>query len=436
MDDNNICQIRQTCRICGGNDLRSVIHLGDQHIASVFVKDQTDAWLRRAYPLELVRCAAPGGCGLVQLRHSISPGILYNAYGYRSGTNELMRRNLESIAAKAEAMAGLAAGDTVFDIGCNDGTLLDAFQTPGIDRLGIDPAPNVVASAREKGIEVICDFFSKQAYEAVRPGRKAKVIASIAMFYDLEAPDVFVRDVAGLLADDGVWVIEMVYLPLILQNNSFDTICHEHLGYYSLHQLEWLLAPHGLGIYGVELNAVNGGSIRLFVRKHTLGPVPSVTRQQLAVIRADESALGLDNETPYKVFYRSVCRIRDILCRLLKRIHEDGKTVYIYGASTKGNTILQFCGIDKQLVPKAADRNVEKWGARTPATGIEIISEEAARTDRPDYFLALPWHFMNVFQEREAAFLSRGGRFIVPLPNVRLLGKDGYDEAVDIYPDL
>lgn len=436
MGINNICQKRQTCRICGSNDLRRVIDLGAQFIASVFVIDQADERLRQAYPLELVRCSSPGGCGLVQLRHSISPRVLYNAYGYRSGINEQMRRNLESIATAAESMACLAPGDTVLDIGCNDGTLLAAFRRSGIDRLGIDPAANVVSSAREKGIEAVCDFFSKGIYHGVRPGIKAKIVASIAMFYDLEDPGAFVRDVADILADDGVWVAEMVYLPFILKNNAFDTICHEHLGYYTLRQLEWLLAPNGLKIYGVALNDVNGGSIRLFIRKHSAGPVSEETVRQLNTIRENELSLGLDNESPYQAFYDKVCGIRDTLRTVLETINTRGKTVYIYGASTKGNTILQFCGIDRRLIPLAADRNPEKWGTRTPFTNIEIISEEQSRSHQPDYFLALPWHFVNAFRKREAAFLSRGGRFILPLPRVRILGKNGYAEAADIYSDL
>ncbi|MDY6822805.1 MAG: class I SAM-dependent methyltransferase [Thermodesulfobacteriota bacterium] len=436
MQKNNICQTRQTCRICGGWDLKPVIRLGDQYIASVFARDQADDRLRRPYPLELVRCDAPGGCGLVQLQHSIAPDVLYDAYGYRSGINEQMRRNLQTIAAAAETMTGLRPGDTVFDVGCNDGTLLEAFNTGGIDRMGIDPAPNVVTLAREKGVEVICDFFSKSLYDAARPRVKAKVVTSIAMFYDLEDPNAFVREVAGLMADDGVWVVEMVYLPFILQNNAFDTICHEHLGYYSLRQLEWLFQGQGLAIHDVELNIVNGGSIRLFVRKPAAGPVPEDTVRRLDRIRRNERALALGSDAPYAVFCDAVCDIRDTLRALLARLHADGRTVYIYGASTKGNTILQFCGIDRRWIPRAADRNPEKWTTLTPATGIEIISEKQARAEAPDYFLVLPWHFMEVFRSREAAFLHRGGRFILPLPRVRILGKDGYEEAADIYPDL
>jgi len=436
MDIKNICQTKQTCRICGSKNLKPVVDLGGQCISSVFVNDQFDDRLQSTYPLELVRCADPGGCELVQLRHSISPRVLYDYYGYRSGINEAMQRNLQEIADTAASMVSLKAGDIVCDIGCNDGTLLDSFKSAGTDLLGIDPAPNVVAFAREKGIEVVCDFFSKRVYEAVRPGKKAKIITSIAMFYDLDAPAGFVRDVAEIMADDGVWVVEMVYLPSILKNNAFDAICHEHLAYYTLRQVEWLLLSQNLAVYKIELNNVNGGSIRLFIRKQTAGPVSKETVLQLEQIRTTELALMLDSDIPYKKFYQSICAIRKDLRRLLKRLHSDGKTVYIYGASTKGNTVLQFCGIDERLVPKAADRNPEKWSTKTPATNIEIISENQARDERPDYFLALPWHFIKEFCKREAAFLARGGLFIIPLPEVKVLGEMGDDEISDFCSHL
>ncbi len=429
MPADDICQERTTCRICGADELTPVLDLGEQCLASVFEAGTPPDWLRRPYPLELVRCADAGGCGLVQLRHSISPRILYRHYGYRSGINERMRENLIDIAAVAEAMAGLRPGDTVCDIGCNDGTLLESLATVGVDKLGIDPAENVVRIARGKGLDVICDFFSREVYEAARPGQKARIVAAIAMFYDLDDPAAFVRDVAAVLADDGVWVMEMVYFPFMLKNNSFDSICHEHLEYYCLRQLEWLLDNQGLCIHRVGFNDINGGSIRLFIRKQAAGPVPDVTRRTLTEIRAEETALGLDTEAPFQKFYESALVVREELRRLLEDIRSRGQTVYVYGASTKGNTILQFCGIDSRTIPKAADRNPDKWSTRTPATNIEIISEAQARKENPDYFLVLPWSFIDVFKRRESDFLNNGGKFILPLPHVRIVGKNGHETA-------
>ena len=432
MSSDNICRKRSTCRICGSDKLVPVINLGRQCLASVFESGTPPDWLRQTYPLELVRCNDDAGCGLVQLGHSIAPRVLYRHYGYRSGINERMRRNLVDIARAAEEMACLRPGDTVCDIGCNDGTFLDALATPGVDRLGIDPAENVIESAREKGLDVICDFFSRPVYENARPGIKARIVATIAMFYDLDDPVRFVGDVAGVLADDGVWVMEMAYFPFMLKNHSFDNICHEHLAYYCLRQLEWLLMQQDLYIHGIAFNDINGGSIRLFIRRPAAGPVPDKTRETLSRIRREERLLGLDSSTPYTAFYESALAIRKNLNRLLHDIRDQGKTVYAYGASTKGNIILQFCDINNRLVRKAADRNPDKWSFRTPATGIEIISEQQARDEKPDYFLVLPWSFVDVFKERESDFLKNGGKFILPLPDVRLIGENGDETAAAV----
>jgi NDP-4-keto-2,6-dideoxyhexose 3-C-methyltransferase len=411
----------ERCRICGAPELTTVIDLGEQYIATHFVAGSVPDFLKSRFPLELVRCTGQEGCGLVQLRHSVSPSLLYFDYGYQSGINQSMRDNLADITAKVEETIKLRPGDTVLDIGCNDGTLLCSYQTVGLDKIGIDPSSNVLGLAREKGLDVVNDYFSTAAYDKVRPNKKARVVTSIAMFYDLESPGDFVRDVASIMADDGVWVIELSYLPFMLQRNSFDTICHEHLEYYSLSTLEWLVDKEGLGVQRIEFNDINGGSIRLFIRRKS-----AIDQQEGALERArkSEKELSLRDEQTYVSFRENVTRVREDLRRLLQETKERRQTVYIYGASTKGNVILQFCGIDKDLVPKAADRNPDKWGRHTLGTNIEIISEEQARAERPDYFLVLPWHFLNEFKEREKSFLEGGGKFILPLPEVRVLGKE------------
>jgi NDP-4-keto-2,6-dideoxyhexose 3-C-methyltransferase len=423
MDDPMIKEITR-CRICGGGLLQPVIDLGPQYIASIFAGEDITDSLKTRYPLEVVRCAAPNGCGLVQLRHSVSPQVLYSHYGYLSGINEAMRANLGDIAEKVERMAGLAAGDLVADIGCNDGTLLSFYRTSGLDRLGFDPAENVTRLAREKGLDVVPTFFSSEAFRRARPGKKAKVVTSIAMFYDLEDPGIFVEDVASILADDGVWVIELSYLPFMLSNASYDTICHEHLEYYSLRQIAWMLDRHGLKVHGREFNDVNGGSFRLFIRREEAGPVPDEIQQTIRAVQEREERLGLGTDAPYRRFKEQAEKVSRELQALLNGITTSGKKTYIYGASTKGNTILQYCRIDKTIIPKAADRNPDKWGRRTLGTDILIISEEQARRESPDYFLVLPWHFIDVFMRREREFLARGGRFILPLPEVRVISRD------------
>lgn len=418
---------RLACRICHSRDLRPVIDLGEQYLASVFVAGTVPPEVQSPYPLQLVRCG--GECGLVQLRHTVRPDLLYRDYGYRSGTNELMRANLAGIARAAEEMVELRPGDVVVDVGCNDGTLLDSFRTEGLDRVGFDPACNVARLAAAKGVHVVEDFFSASAFARARPGRRAKVVTTIAMLYDLEDPMAFVRDVGMVLDPDGLWIIELSYLPTMLQRASFDTICHEHLEYYALRQLEWMLSRRGFLVHRVEFNEVNGGSFRLFVRRAAWGQPSPQDQERLCRIREEEGALGLDSEEPYRCFRERVWRIRDELRQLLHHLAQQGKRVYAYGASTKGNTILQFCGIDWRVVPKAADRNPDKWGRHTLGTRIPIVSEEEARRDNPDYFLVLPWHFLSSFVRREEAFLRRGGKFILPLPTVRMVGLEDLGEG-------
>src|SRR6267142_1293959 len=266
MISNDVYKTIGSCRICGAPELTTVINLGDQYIATHFVAGNVPDFLDFRYPLELVRCTGPKNCGLVQLSHSLNPSVLYFDYGYRSGINQSMRDNLADITAKVENIVELRPGDIVLDIGCNDGTLLCSYQTAGLDKIGVDPSANVLALAREKGLDVVNNYFSAAVYNEARPRKKARVVTSIAMFYDLERPADFVRDVASILADDGVWVIELSYLPFMLEKNSYDTICHEHLEYYSLSTIEWLLDQEGLGVQRIELNGINGGSVRLFIR--------------------------------------------------------------------------------------------------------------------------------------------------------------------------
>jgi SAM-dependent methyltransferase len=334
-----------------------------------------------------------------------------------------MTENLHEIAHEAtEAVGGIRQGDLVVDIGCNDGTLLDGYAaTRGVSLLGVDPS-DVTRYAVAKGYEVVNDFFSGATLAARVGDRRARVITSIAMFYDLEDPGRFVADIARSLDDDGIWVSEFSYMPTMLAKSSFDTICHEHLEYYSLTVIERLLAMHGLEVIQAALNDVNGGSIRLFIAHagaHTLRRSPNVDK-----LRQHEADLDLDGDSPYEEFARSAVQIRDDLTTLLRSLRDQGSTVHVYGASTKGNTILQYAGIDQELIPFAADRNPDKWGSETIATHIPIISEEESRALRPDYYLVLPWHFLDEFIERESAFLRDGGRFIVPLPRVRVIGAD------------
>jgi NDP-4-keto-2,6-dideoxyhexose 3-C-methyltransferase len=400
--------------------------LGEQHIAGAFAEPGGRQPVNRAIPLELVRCDVTrdqDACGLIQLRHTVPGAILYHSYWYRSGVNRTMTQNLHEIARQAEDIVDLQAGDLVLDIGCNDGTLFDGYRAEQLRYLGFDPS-DVTRYAVAKGYDVVRDFYSYNQFKHRYADRKAKVISTIAMFYDLEDPRSIVADIAAALAEHGVWVMELHYLPAMLEKSAFDVIVHEHLEYYSLAVIERLIGEAGLQAVRAELNDVNGGSIRLFIGN--AGQLPSTTQDArgLQDLRIREFELALDASGPYERFAANVQKVRDDLVDLCHRLTADGKTIHVYGASTKGNTILQYAGIDSSLIPYAADRNPDKWGSETIATAIPIISEEESRSMSPDYYLVLPWHFLDEFLERERAFLDRGGKFIVPLPTVRIIPED------------
>lgn len=424
---------RTDCRACGNTTLAQVMDFGVQAVAGAFPPVGTGHEAAR-YPLELVRCdvaADPSACGLVQLRHSLDAHLLYDSYWYRSGINRTMTDNLHEIArAAAEVAGGLSEGDLVIDVGCNDGTLFDGYAQvapTGVTYLGIDPS-DVTRYAVEKGYDVVNTFFSSQAVASFSGDRKAKVITSIAMFYDLEDPRQFVREIADSLVEDGIWVSEFSYMPTMLSMNSFDTVCHEHLEYYSLAVIERVVESAGLHVVRAELNDVNGGSIRLFVGRRGSTAQTDEDVANLEAMRTEERRLGLETATPYAAFAQRAERVRNDLYATLTRLTSEGRTVHVYGASTKGNTTLQYAGIDSTLIPMAADRNPDKWGRETIGTSIPIVSEEESRALKPDYYLVLPWHFLEEMLERESEFLGRGGQFIIPMPDVRLIDGQHQDQ--------
>jgi SAM-dependent methyltransferase len=412
---------RTTCRVCGSSALSKVIDLGEQYLQGSFVKPGKEQPPMRRIPTVLVRCDPSRderACGLLQMEHSVPPAILYAAYWYRSGTNQTMRSHLRGIADEAVAMVGKPAA-RVLDIGCNDGTLLKCYPA-SCAKFGIDPSD--VAQEVKGDITVVQATFPSEELDLRAEGRPFDVITSIAMFYDLEDPVAFVRSVKRSLAPDGVWIFEMSYMPLMLKMDSYDTICHEHLEYYSLAVIENVLARAGMKVVRVGMNDINGGSIRCYA---THAESWRFSRKELTAtleaLRQQEFDLALDTDRPYRNFQERINVHRDQLTGLLRRLRSEGKRIHIYGASTKGNTILQWCGIDKFIVDCAADRNPEKDGARTLGTDIPIVSEEKSRALRPDYYLVLPWHFKAEFMEREKAMLDQGTGFIFPLPAIEVV---------------
>lgn len=409
------------CRICGNDQFITVMDLGNQALSGRFPgKDEPDP--PRA-PLVLVKCNNennPDACGLVQLKHSVPPLEMYTCgYGYRSGINITMSAHLADITRKICKLVHLEKNDIILDIGSNDGTLLKSYAREDVRRIGIDPGGDQYRKYYPDPIRLISDFFSAAQFTSVFPKEKAKIITSIAMFYDLEQPMEFVENIRQILHKDGVWVLEQSYLPTMLRMNSFDTICHEHLEYYSLSQITWMLQRKNLKAIDIEFNEINGGSFKLYVT-HADSALPEHTAALEEVIRMEKD-LHLNTALPYREFCERVESIKSRLNALLRSERAQGKKIIIYGASTKGNVLLQYFDIDTSLISAAAERNQEKWGCRTPGTNIPIISEEEARAMNPDYFLPLPWHFRKEFIERESQFLKNGGRFIFPLPDVEIV---------------
>lgn len=413
---------RNTCRVCGSTALKPVISLGEQHLQGSFYKPGKEIPPLRKIDCSLVRCdptADENACGLLQMRRSVPPSVLYSAYWYRSGGNNTMRAHLAEIAQTASGMVDESKA-AVLDIGCNDGTLLKAYPK-GYKKFGIDPS-DIVREIQEPDITAVNDLFPSPELDRVAKGTKFNVITSIAMFYDLEDPVEFARTIESYLAPEGIWIVEMSYMPKMLEMNSYDTICHEHLEYYSLAVLEQIMERANLKVVRVEENDINGGSIRCYVaKKDSFRHKNPEWQAQISSMRQREFDLELDTDKPYKHFQDRINVHREKLLHLLKQLKGEGKRIHIYGASTKGNTILQWCGIDNRLVEYAAERNPDKFGARTLGTDIPIISEQESRDMKPDYYLVLPWHFEQEFLKRESALLDAGVGMIFPLPEIRIV---------------
>jgi hypothetical protein len=394
--------------------LIEALDLGTQSLTGVFPRqDESDP---PAGPLRLLRCES---CGLVQLAHNYDLTLLYgNDYGYRSGLNRGMVRHLGKRVRDIEARVDLRSGDAVLDIGSNDGTLLSQYASGSIRRVGIDPTAKKFRRYYPSDVILVEDFFTVDVFRSVNP-TPAKAITSISMFYDLEHPLSFVKQIGEVLHPQGVWVFEQSYLPAMIESNAYDTICHEHLEYYGLSQILYILRHEGLKIVDLEFNDVNGGSFCVTAAKQT-AQYPEVQEAiEEALVR--EENYRLQTSAPFERLSTTMVRNRDILRRLLTRLRDEGKSVRGYGASTKGNVLLQYCGIDRELLPEIVEVNEDKFGAETPGTRIPIVAENAAVREQTDFFLVLPWHFRTGIIEKESSFLAQGGGLIFPLPEVEIV---------------
>lgn len=415
-DSSTLVHEIHQCRASGSRHLVSVLNLGEQHLTGVFPRDKTQHVTKG--PLELVWCP---DSRLLQLKHSYSLSEMYgDNYGYRSGLNASMVAHLSGKVRGLERRFSPQAGDWVLDIGSNDCTLLKAYSTPGLRRVGMDPTAGKFREYYPNDVVAIEDFFSGSRFLDITGGKRAKVVTSIAMFYDLEDPSCFVSDIARALASDGVWHFEQSYMPSMLRTNAYDTVCHEHLEYYSLHVINDLCERNGLRIVDVQMNSVNGGSVAV-TACHRDAPIPSA-RPVIDWMLQMEDNWGLNTAKPYRQFEDRVFKHRADLQRLIHALLDDGKRILGYGASTKGNVLLQFCGFGTEHIPAIAEVNSEKFGAFTPGTMIPIISEPEARAMRPNYFIVLPWHFKAGIVQREREYLASGGKLIFPLPEIEIVG--------------
>jgi C-methyltransferase C-terminal domain/Putative zinc binding domain/Methyltransferase domain len=403
------------CRLCKSANMVSLLDLGDQCFTGIFPKSEHDKV--PSGRLELAKCTH---CDLVQLGHSFDSSLLYgNNYGYRSGLNSSMVRHLNSIVHGIVKRVDLAQGDLVIDIGSNDSTTLRAYPDRGLDFLGIDPTGLKFKRYYPSDVRLVPEFFSAAAVRSAVGSKKAKVITAIAMFYDLEAPGEFMKEIAAVLAKDGVWVFEQSYLDSMLRTNSYDTICHEHLEYYGLKQIRRMTEEAGFKILDVVFNEANGGSFRV-TTSHKDSPYSENTALVQSILEKEDRE-DLYSLHTYKKFSARVAEHKKTVHQFFARAKAEYARVLGYGASTKGNVLLQYCGVGPGNMACIADVNEDKFGSFTPGTLIPIVSEAAAHQMKPDYFFVLPWHFRAGILQREKPFREAGGKLVFPLPELEIV---------------
>lgn len=405
----------ERCRACNSDNLELVFDLGNQVLTGVFLSKDLDKI--SSGPVALISC---NDCSLVQMQYSYPLDEMYNdGYGYQSGLTSFMSQHLKGIIAFATDHVNLNKNDHILDIGCNDGTLLNHYPHDQYNLVGIDPVAKKYLDRYPKNSKVVTEFFSKESYFSVA-SEKAKIITSISMFYDLDEPVKFAKAIASVLSDDGVWVFEQSYLPAMLRTNSYDTVCQEHVEYYSLAAIQHILGQAGMTIIDASQNEVNGGSVRLCAVHENSTLSNNVSPEASWLMKQEKNHDIYSNKT-WVDFGKNVERHKSDLINLLTELKNAGKTVIGYGASTKGNVILQYCNIGPDLLPFIGDITPSKDGAFTPGSKIPIISMDKAKAMKPDYFLVLPWGFRGDIMLREKETVANGTKFIFPLPFVEIV---------------
>ena len=425
--NKNITYLKE-CKICGNTNLKKVLQLNEQYISATFVKSNVDNNLTKIKtPLTLVLCSKednPNNCGLLQLLEITEPDLLYRQYFYRSATNDTMRIDLKDVVKNVSKIVNPKPGDIIVDTGSNDCTLLN-FYDKQLTLVGYEPAKNIKYIDEGKNIKVFSDYFNSDQFKK-NFKNKAKIITSCAMFYDLVDPKKFAKDVEEILHDDGVWCVQISYLASMLKYNNFYDICHEHLSYYSIDSFEYLLDKLNLKCFYAQTNAVNGGSIRLFVCKKSCNKYEkSEFIKDFEKLKADEEKYNLKSEKTFIDFQENITDIKNKTNLFVDKILKSNQRVLALGASTKGNVLLQHFGLDKFKIPFISERNPEKVGLKCLGSDIELVSEERARSLNPKAFVVLPWNFKEEIVKREKKYLDEGGELMFPMPYPHVVSKKG-----------
>jgi hypothetical protein len=422
MNNQNI-SLQKKCKICGNSDLKEVIKIDEQYISATFVKSNENNDLTKIKtPLTLVLCDKTknlNNCGLLQLLEITEPDLLYKQYFYRSATNDTMRVDLKQVVVQSLRIANPEPKDTIVDIGSNDCTLLN-FYDDNFNLVGFEPAENIKYIDNNKNIKIFQNYFNAEDF--VKNFRtKAKIITSCAMFYDLANPIKFVADIEKIMDDDGIWCCQISYLVSMIKFNNFYDICHEHLSYYSIKTFEYLLKKLNLKLFYAETNAVNGGSIRLFVCKNKCTKYDDQKfLNSLKILKDEEKKYNLEEIDTFTDYQKIITNIKNKTNKFVDEIINSKKKVLALGASTKGNILLQHFGLNKNKIPYISERNPDKVGLKCLGSDIELISEQKAREINPEAFIVLPWNFKDEIVNREKKYISNGGKlmFAMPYPHV------------------
>lgn len=405
--------------------MKELFSLGKLYVSDFLKPDE----LPRCEPMEMKLMLDDNRA--VRLESQPPMQQMWGKYWYRSGGNNSMIEHLRGIVESVLSIYKLEAGDCFLDIACNDGTLL-SHVPKNITRVGVDPCEDSFLRESEKHADLIIqDYFSAKTLREsrLRPDILPKVITCISMFYDLQDPDSFLRDVCEVMHDDGVFIVQMSHTPLMIKQMAFDNLCHEHFFYWSLFNFKSLAEKNGFKIMDCQLNDCNGGSFRVYMMKSSGNeklfgkqPYRDVCQMRIDSLLEYEKTLKMDSVDTWSKFYEDINRLKETTVNFIRQEKAKGKTIYGYGASTKGNSLLQYFGLNSSLITAIAERSPYKFGLKTVGSNIPIIDEIEFRSAHPDYVLILPWHFISEFVDRERDLLKAGTKFIVPCPKFEIIG--------------